>query len=459
MSWVDRNIHQYKNPAPLTLVELYNQFEKNVQTLRKEYGDDDLWDRVGPRGNVYRLNALEKECLKHQDDLQDQLGKLAEEFGPVLDAEADQDRPSARTESFESLGAAPLMYDEEDNATRRKKMLIRYLLSTTGSSDPEAPVKGFQPLVEFLCPAPPTRWCGFLLLPGDASAQSRYIKNACVALLVMMVKVFGPLFIILDDWELRANPIRSFFKHLAWRELICFHSAHDLLVTLIGIVMLLIIFEIVRASTRVEISNFEKFRYLPADEFWLRLGQATNILCIIAVVIAMPLVFWSEMNSKDIVFDSLSLLFILYLDDITHDVLSYLEMEDKDFQRVCTWTIALLGQCPIRLEDVVDHDAKAPQNIWSIRVGANGLVCAKTGKVVETRLMESKAEESEPLLTTTFQSQRFTYTCKEGQSKQLPFTALNKVVRGLWISLYYVLLICEVIFPIAFLLINKPCYA
>lgn len=454
MSWIDRNIHQYKNPAPLTLVELYNQFEKNIQTLRREYGDDELWDRVGPRGNIYRVNALEVECLKHQSDLQRQLSELAEEFGPLLDDEVDG------TESAQPLDLeVPQMDGEEAIERRRKKVLIQYLMSDFGSTGSEALVKGYQPLLEFLCPAPPTRWCGCFLLPGDASSQSRFIKNVCVALLVMLVKIFGPIFIIMDDWELRANPVRSFFKHLGWRELICFHSAHDLLVTLVGIVMLLIIFEIVRASTRMEINNFEKFRYLPADEFWLRLGQATNIVCIIAVVVAMPLVFWSEMNSKDIVFDSLSLLFILYLDDITHDVLAYLEMEDKDFQRVCTWTIALLGQCPIRLSDVVDRNAKAAGKIWCIRVEKNGLICAQTGERCETRLMESNVDESEPLLTTTFHSQRFTYTLKEGQSKQLPFTALNKVVRALWISLYYALLVCEVIFPIAFLLINKPCYA
>jgi hypothetical protein len=289
------------------------------------------------------------------------------------------------------------------------------------------------------------------------------VKNLFVGALVCALQIFGPVFTIIDNWFKETNPLRdkdSFTK----RELKCLGTEKNVLTTGMGTLFLLVIFEVVRAYARSELSNFDKCKYLPAGNHWMRLGQAANMTCIIATVIAMPLVFWDELSPKDIIFDSLAMLFVLTLDDVTHETFQYLEMEDDDFRRICTWSIALLGQCPLKLADVVNMDASSADEIWSIHMTKEGLVNARDKKTkCVTRLMEVPPTEETSLLpksdSCTFRSSCFQYAWCEGESEYLRDGTEHLVERFMWLVTCYLLIVLEFIIPPIFFIINVPCYS
>jgi len=202
--------------------------------------------------------------------------------------------------------------------------------------------------------------------------------------------------------------------------------------------------------------------HMPAGTMWLVLGQLVNMACITLSGLAMPLLFWSEMRPKDIVFDSMGLIFIFMLDDLTGDVLTYLEMDIQTFQQVNGWMVALLGQCPVELRDLVNPEPTDACNICKIRIGDAGVISAKTGSLCLTRLASSKdalSVESQALLKSEyFEDVSFEYRRQPGTAVVVPGIKGAGIILYIgWRVLHLVLGILEWLVPLVFFIASKPC--
>merc|ERR1712048_1135791 len=101
-----------------------------------------------------------------------------------------------------------------------------------------------------------------------------------------------------------------------------------------------------------------------------RVGQVSNGLCCLATGFTCAAVFANELDAKDIVFDSLALLFIFTIDDLTSDALAGFNITDEDFQAQYTWLVSLLGACPVEIKDVVNRNAKCASDIFRFRLSS-----------------------------------------------------------------------------------------
>lgn len=232
-----------------------------------------------------------------------------------------------------------------------------------------------------------------------------------------------------------------------------------------GAFFLLLFIEITRTYCVTEKANAEKSRLLPYDRFWTTLGQLTNMWCCMWSVAAMPVLFFTEMDAKDIVYDSLGMLFLFSLDDIAGDAFHYLALDDDAFQMINGWTVAALSQCPRIINDIVNPDAEHVKDIWQIRIGKDGLL-SSSGKQCKTRLMEvSTVDESTPLADvsvsstnlTPWASRCFEYSvCHTGTVSSIDSRKLSLGIC-LWTCSAIVLLVAEFIVPVVFLIVNNPC--
>jgi len=352
---------------------------------------------------------------------------------------------------------------------------LLHLLMATSVRDDDAEAGnvvaggGYPPLNEFLCPSGTERHlCGLLLLPQSPDGKRAAMKNKLMALLIMVIQILGPIMILQTNWHADTNYLRGgrFLKYMTWEEFACFGSMKDKVVTFMGVLFLILISEVVRNYTKDEMDNMAKLRHLPADTFWHQMGNFTNMTCILFTTLAMPLLFWSEMLPKDIVFDSLGMLFIFKLDDLAGGVLGFLELEDAEFQQMSSWMVALLGQCPVKLEDLTNPCAKTAEGIWQIRRSPQGVLCDNDGQPCFTRLAPLSASESTPLANDghdecPFEEAAFEYAISPNQPRiRLPGGRfLSQTMTISWGVLYWLLGVLEVLLPIIFVTTNKPCTA
>lgn len=459
--WARNRLDGQKRLPRFKLTGIYRLFvddAKHVVTDADSSSPEHVWQRVAPTGNIYRVNALHAEHLKHQEDLQAQFAVLAVRHAALLDGAASSD------------GGAP------DEAQRRSRLLGLLMAAAVQDDDAEAgnvvAGGGFPPLNEFLCPSGTERHCcGLLLLPESSDGKRAAMKTKLMALLIMVIQILGPVMILLNNWYADTNYLRGgrFLRYMTWEEFACLGPWQDKVVTFMGVLFLILISEVVRNYTKGEMDNMAKLRHLPADTFWHQIGNFTNMTCILFTTLAMPLLFWSEMMPKDIVFDSLGMLFIFTLDDLAGGALGFLELEDAEFQQMSSWMVALLGQCPVKLEDLTDTCAKSAEGIWQIRRSPQGVLCDSDGRPCCTRLAPLRPSESTPLAADNrgdddecpFEEPAFEYTISPDQPRiRLPGGRfLSQTMTVSWSLLYWLLGALEVILPIIFVTTNKPCTA
>lgn len=240
-----------------------------------------------------------------------------------------------------------------------------------------------------------------MLLPASAKARSRAIKNRLFAMLIFFIQVCSPVMLMLNsltDKDFQSKfvsklPHRFGTPYAIANEFTCLGSTHDIIVTVMGAIFLTLFVEIGRAYSAVEFQNAAKMMLFPADAFWIGLGQFANMWCIFWSTLAVPIVFLDERNAKDIIFDSLGMLFVFTLDDISGDALDYLSLDDDTFQKFSGWTMGILSQCPRKISDIVNPRAQSLEDIFHISMGLEepGLVTISgpdAGKRCKTRLME-----------------------------------------------------------------------
>jgi len=198
---------------------------------------------------------------------------------------------------------------------------------------------------------------------------------------------------------------------------------------------------------------------------------------VIFIVFGIPLLFWSEETPTNIVLDSMTLLFLFKLDDLSDVLCSYVGMTQSDFQRTVACMLAFLAQCPVDLEKVINADAKSRKDLWCIRVDEHGKVLGSDGLPCATRLQYVQEEDpvirqgagrrvrihrrfthygsSDSLLSAT----KFKLTCHRSRSHCVTLPSnLTKNLARVWDFLYCIVWTGNIVIPIIWYLINKRCY-
>lgn len=481
-----------------TLMSLYRRAIKQIKDDDDEDDDDmnNTYARISPEGNIYRVNALEAEHLKHRYDLQEQIAELSEEKQELLNdaLKKSNKAPSheARCQLLTSLLCKAKVHDEKK-----------------GEEEGSTTSYGFVPMKEFLATGGVGRYwyLGGMLLPKQKRNFRRHLKNRILGILIACIQIFGPIMIFIRNWLEPTNYLRApggFSKYFSWREITCFGNFSDFATGCLGTLFLYIVYEVARGYAFTELSQMGQSRHLPTDWFWKCFGEICNQSAIVFTCLAMPLVFWGELAPKDIVFDSLALLFVFSLDDLSGGALDYLNLSNEDFCKMRSCVTIFLGQCPIKLKDILNPDAKLPEELWKVkfgtategdRKGSFGLLTAK-GELCKTRLYEvpdevirrksqsaaeqmlTEATEATPLLKedleayeggeeeddedeSPFESTHFVYTVDRNKEPQkLPGDgALTWLCHCGWYAVCYGVVIVEICAPPVFLVTNDPCYS
>merc|ERR1719297_65703 len=86
--------------------------------------------------------------------------------------------------------------------------------------------------------------------------------------------------------------------------------------------------------------------------------------CVIITTLALPLRFWDETNSTAIAMDSLTLLFVFMLDDLSGFAATYLGKTEESYSRAAAWQKAMLSQCPVKIADIINSGAAHEDELW-----------------------------------------------------------------------------------------------
>lgn len=409
---------------------------------------------MAPKANIFRHIATEAQRMKHEYSLRAQIRDLARVNEAYILARINR-APDKAT-----------FLDSNTPETACEMFLLDRLLKAnvedvSGGVAPLnlRPNSGFPAINYFLkeTSSRPEVWlCGMALIPTNSKKRVLWLKNRFIVMVIAALMVLGPLLVATFNWYDDANPLKDgdLSEDLSMKELMCFGTPQELGITVLGFLNLILIFEITRSYAVGESEDADKMSSLPSDHGWVHLGQLCNMLCMVLTVIAMPLVFWTEMYPKDIIFDSLALLFIFQLDDFGGGALDYLGMDDADFQKRCVEFVACLSQCPVSLEDIFTMPMNYHEPMWRIRWGAGGLlrigadarmgVDAYAVRRYMKRPSDSKGGEPE-----------YDSCVHPGQPRRKLHTSH---FRFMWLFLWYFLTFAEVVVPLTFVTINKPCY-
>lgn len=420
-----------------TLPGLYQQTlseQRKMKTSDHPLFHIRLWGNVAPSGNIYRLNALIAERLKHSHDLWDQLREIAGAKSKLSGMPQEGDKEACAVALYEAL-----------QTTKVKNC-------PTADSESAKNMAGFKPLDEFLG-TKVTSSLG-LLLPEDEDEQSAYKKNLFVSLVIMSIQLLAPLLIFVNQWTSETNFMLDgyFWSKFEPRELFCLtDTLTEALTMFMGVLFLILVNIVIRSYVDCEISNLEKQCRLCLSRWWTLPNALANAWCCVMTVLVLPLLFWSELRPTDIVLDALGLLFIFTIDDLAGDAMAYLERDDTDFQRMAVWHTAFLSQCPVAVSDLINPSATSLQDVWQIRYNADGkLLKAGTDQPCQTRLHTDSDERTS--ITEENVSMRYHKNRTENRLiGHVDYLALWSFVRIL-------LQILQWVIPPAWVILSQPCY-
>jgi len=415
-----------------------------------------LWSAVSPTGNIYRYNGLLAERRKHCEDLRLQAMEIADTYAHLLGGASNtpQERLSVL---LKALGEVQLSAP----STKQNELV-------------EAPPDpGFPPLQEYI--GEEVIRFGPILQPADAQARSHHHNATCMAFIVFLIQVLAPCLVFTNRWHMKTNYLRdphALWARLSFAEAMCLgRTPQEQMTTVMGVCLITVIIFVVRLYVAEEIENAVKSSRLPTDQFWMPMGMIANMWCCVLTVLAVPLLFWSEETPTNIVLDSMTLLFIFKLDDLSELLGGLLRMTESEFQRAVSWNAALIGQCPVRVSDVINPNAKSLNDLWCIKFDSMGhlLMAAQPGRetpgLCETRLSPISASENCQLLRgqpvgdadAPVSSARLRYHQSPQHSTELP-TFIGNTMYAAWICLSRVLSVLQFVVPPLWFVVSKPCY-
>lgn len=212
-----------------------------------------------------------------------------------------------------------------------------------------------------------------------------------------------------------------------------------------------------------------------------------NGWCVLFTLLDSLLMFWNEESASDIIKDSMALLFIFTLDDLTGGCCDYLGQDDSDFQRACVYNYALLSQCPVRITDVLSISPSEGEAQWKIATTTGGRLLknivrsedtgAEDASFAPTRIMVAPGQADASLVDRGAGESRapmrasvFAQTTMEDLSEMTVQyrrldaheTSLPRSKNSLAVILWNVTAkICQVsqyVLPLLFFVQNNPCF-
>lgn len=432
------------------LAQVYKNVLLQVQQAKRHRKFGNLWSRVAPSANIYRYMGISQERLRHCLDLDAQLKGLAEEYKEMLGGE--------KVEVEERCGKLV----EALKATRAEGLAF-------GVEEQQAP-EGFLPLQEFL-DDDVTCTCGVLIHPASPEERSQWFFNMFLAFVVFIIQTLCPFVMVVQLWDSDDNHIKDLkqlWSLLNVKEFVCLGcSTMEIMTTMCGTLWVLMLYVMIHHHVRDEHDDAKKMGRLPGDNFWLFLGNISQCFCPIMILIAAPLEYWGEDGVTGIMMNSMAMLFVWSLDDLTGDVFGYIGEEDKDFQKQAVWNYALLAYCPVNIRDLVNSKAEKMEDFWKIGYNNRGQLLKfdadKTGGLCETRIMNTKwlQDENSPLVQGDEDSclEELVVQYKvtpEARPRYLPGNR-EAFISGLWTFAKLWVGLC-VVLPVIWFVCNKPCY-
>jgi len=395
--------------------------------------------------------------------------------------------------------------------SQRVATLLHALRHTEVKGSPEVEkgvaTLGFKPLQEFL--GSPVCQFGPFLMPGDGEWRKEWRYAIATAYLVFIIQLLAPIVILVDKWDEDGNRLmylKSTMQSLSVGELFCAGTrTSDRLHTGMGGALLALVLIIIHAYVGAEMGNVVKSGRLPTDRFWYFMSSIANWWCTLAVTFTAPVLFWSEDSATSIAMDSLTILFIFLLDDLAGYAAAFLGKSDEDFQRMTAWNFALLSQCPVQLRDLVNPKASSPQDFWQFQYDDHMVLAAGGTEPCEKRLQDATPQDlKRHHRWSTFtanalpqpsvdQDERLPLLpASNSQQSQSPFSSPNPtprdegtrdkdldalryrvnsanpnpdilprvdavVLNWIWFVLFCALHVCVFVFPITWMMVNKPC--
>lgn len=428
---------------PLVIAE-YRESIRATNKMGRHYWDN-IWQEKSPRSNVYRYNGLQNMHRHISRDLMQQLLVLADKHQHIFNqyTKDNQERADKLIEALQRVQAQN---------------------SPEWLDDGEKPLTGFLPLQEFLN-SPAEVWFrtpfgGEILVPSDEEECSLYLKNLAMAIVVFLLQVIAPLTMLMNHWIQKENYIRTpqlASQLFSAQEIGCLGSSQvPRTMTVVGTLLLIIVNFIVRTEVLSELEdNIRSGRALNSP-FWYCIGVIANAWSCFVLVLVLPLIFWSLNDVVSMVCDSMGVLFIYGLDDLTDVVFSYLDISDDNYKRSAAWTSILLTRCPLVLADVVNPNATSIDEFWSIKFDDHGFLLSVDNKRSLVRMddhfMESERHENDSL----FYAPGDLVYRNTGVHMRLPST-LNRYGASLWRVLSNALLVLQFTLPVIFFVFNDAC--
>lgn len=456
----------------------FSASEERNMILSKRDGAffDLLWDYIAPTGNIYRYNCFSAERRKHCEDIMLQMKEIADEYAPLLGGKGEGQEERVQ-HLCDVLHHTKVVLPQATQADQEKGSDI---------------TKGFQPIEDFLDKV--TRYGPVLL--ADCPLERRFqLKTVGLALIIVTIQVLAPLLVIVTTWRKDRNPLGDIGwlrRHLTWHQALCLgNDFWHVLTTFLGLAFMTVLIFIVRIYVNSEAKHAVKASRLPADKFWTMTGVLVNSWCCSLTVVAIPLLLWSEDALVNIVLDTMTLLFIFRLDDLSEHLSGFLRMQDEDFQRMLCWHAGLLAQCPVHLKDLINPSADDKKDLWNIHFDSAGQLLAADptmpGQLCDTRFMMAPVDETQPLMhkpkfsptpyTSGADSRRpsinstvkmyfgmkmheqrgLIYCTSRTQVMVLPSTFPGVLACALCDGVSWFLMACQFIIPVVWLGLNMPC--
>lgn len=400
-----------------------------------------LWAAIAPAGNIYRYVALESEHYKHSLDLWGQLDALATRYKDLLGGDGAPHKARAQA-------------------------LCAALQNTKVSGSPapgfQISSTGFKPLETFFSTEVFAFWPCIIPL-GNVNG---FVMMRAMAAMICGIQLLVPFLILTDDLADDSEPLARlkavFLANGNAGFLLCFGAnTRDRLHTLMGGILMELVYLIIHSYVRDQRVNASKTGRLPANRFWYCLGQITNMICCIVTALCVPVRFWAESNSTSIAMDSLTLLFVFMLDDLSGSAAMYLGQTDEGFQRAAVWQKAMLSQCPVYLDDVIDPHAKTVDKLWRIHYDSSGRLQAvgdsgKPSSKCARRLVPlADAKSDMTPIGDSVARGKLEYRFA-GESHVLPRWEAS-VLNGGWQLCHYFMTLAQVVGPLLWMLVNKAC--
>lgn len=426
--------------------ETMSELEKGIASKTNELRYNTLWASISPTGNIYRYNAVSAEHRKHCEDLWSQLLVLADEYAGLLGGDG-----LSRENRAEALCAA----------------LQTVKVQGTGGAKFG---RGFQPLQEYL---EERVWrLGPFLVPLGPEHMSQYRNATLMAICVFVVQVLAPFTVFINRWQMDTNYLknpRALYANLSWAQAFCLGpTLKDKLTTVMGFCLIAVIIFIIRLYVAEETANARKSARLPFDAFWFFTGAFANAWCCVLTACNILLLFWSEETATNIILDSMTLLFVFKLDDMSDALSGLLGLTDTDFQRVVSWNCAMLAQCPVRISDLINKEASSVAELWQIEMDMDYRLLTPIAASVSdrsfprtacaTRLMLAPSHENQPLVPKDLDvGVQLLYQWTPSNKKRLP-SRLAPAVWMIWSFIEGFLLLLQFVLPMLWFVVNKPCY-